>query len=299
MRMLSQHRQWLLRQAFGMIPHAVSGPMLLHDPEENTQIEVVLKDSTKVQELLLAEHRLQGRGLLAQVHDLFGRLPPDYDLTGRTIAGQFAIVSHWKRQVKEPSAEMIPVTVMIKHVDGMTINHTISIQAGTFVFEIFNKIEGMPMNHYAKIEDVDGHQWRLDDRVWRPVTFVDYQFVKNLRGYGIVSEEGHITGKALGDSCFDRLARYMLRHAVLNMPITWMPAGQCTVLVTQCAESGLHHWLVSALRGSLQGFALLGTHWILVELHAVGNALHLTCWDGLDHHHRETIFRFGEFARGI
>ena len=58
------YKMWLLRQAHGMIPKKADVPVAIRDDKENTCINIRMSNITKAKDLLQAEERLQGRGVI-------------------------------------------------------------------------------------------------------------------------------------------------------------------------------------------------------------------------------------------
>ena len=92
-----------------------------------------LQETTKVMELLAAEHRLQGEGTFRAVTDLYGRLPDEYDITHGAVHGPLVLHHREKRQRREVVTKLVSVALEVKNGDGTTTTHSKEFQAGTFV----------------------------------------------------------------------------------------------------------------------------------------------------------------------
>ena len=141
---LLQQKMWLLRQAHGLVPKKIQAPLQLKDAQEGNEIEMTLQATTTVGEMLEAETRLQGGGELRQVHDLYGKLPMEYDITHGAVAGELVVYRRLKRQKKEVEPKMVTTTVVIKQSDGSSFNHVMQVMAGTFVFEVMRSVPRTP-----------------------------------------------------------------------------------------------------------------------------------------------------------
>eukprot|EP00435_Cladocopium_sp_Y103_P070672 s642_g35.t1 len=264
---LQHHRMWLLRQAQGLVGQVPRNHLEVIDAIEGNSIQVKLTEALQVHSLLQAERRLHGEGAVRAIHDLYGRLCPDYEMAGGPVAGHFVLVSREKKQKRHREPGAIEVTVMIKPQTSMTTNYTKEYQAGVFVFELFSTIPGMPRIKHYGIMDSDERN-------------------------GIAQEPG------IGDRMLDKLALRMQRSLQAQTG-TWVPAQQLTRLVHQEDLDLLKHWLVGALHGVLRGVALLQGHWILLELRVQGNLLYVHYWDGLHHAALQQVRFFAEYAAKI
>eukprot|EP00435_Cladocopium_sp_Y103_P029701 s203_g7.t1 len=287
-KMLCMYKMWLLRQAHGMVPKYVDRPLQVLDPQEEIFIETNLQGSTKVCEFLEAERRLQGDGFIRQMVDLYGKLPLDNDITTGAVTGHFALVQKEKIQRKPHADGQIKVTLQTHQESDHPDNPSLEVNSGVFVFEILNQVATLPRLYHRQIFDSEGNEWRLDERIRHDVTFKSYF---EVCAWG---EPSQLPG--LGDRCIDRQARRMLIEMDALKGNAWIPASQCILLVTETQDPLVNHWLVAALHGVLRGCAALQGHWILLEIMAKGNALHV-CWDGLNHDHRAQIMKFAETAR--
>jgi len=293
--MLLLYKMWLLRQAHGLVPKRALAPLRLRDEEECTEIDMQLGGSTTVIDVLEAEKRLQGGGYLLSVMDLYGKLPEGYDITQGAVAGPLDLQHRPKRQKKTLELKRIMVTISLKQADGSIEEHNMEMMSGTFVFEAMRNIPGLPQVYYKQIFDNEGNEWRLDERIWQNVTFVQYHLHKEICAWGAVSP----CEKGLGNECIDKWAKRMLHEMDLFGLCTWIPALQCSLLVHYTDDVMLNHWLVAALHGTLRGCAVLHGHWVYVEVKVTGNMLQVKCWDGMDHQARKLICRFAEAARRI
>lgn len=293
--MLRLHKMWLLRQAHGMVPKRVQGGLQVQDAHDGSTINMNLSATTKVIEILEAERRLQGGGTFRALVDLYGRLPDGYDITHGAVTGELLLEHRDKRQKKVMDDKMITVEVATVRADGDSIQRKYIAKAGTFVFEILQSLPGVDHVYYRRIYDDQGHEWRLDDRIFNNVLFVQFHHHFDLCAFGpaVPGEQG------LGNECIDKWARRMLAEMQQTGASTWIPALQLSLLVQHTQDVMLNHWLVAALHGPLRGCAVLEGHWILLEMKVTGNTLTVTCWDGLDHQHRHQIWLFAEMARQI
>ena len=292
---LLQQKMWLLRQAHGLVPKKIQAPLQLKDAQEGNEIEMTLQATTTVGEMLEAETRLQGGGELRQVHDLYGKLPMEYDITHGAVAGELVVYRRLKRQKKEVEPKMVTTTVVIKQSDGSSFNHVMQVMAGTFVFEVMRSVPGLHHVYYKNIIDAEGNEWRLDERIMHEVCFVQYNLHHEVCAWGLVGS----CEKGLGNECMDKWAKKMLKEMDLHGQGTLIPSMQCSLLIQHTKDVMVNHWLVAALHGVLRGCAVLQGHWIYVEMKVSGNALHVVCWDGLDHPARNQIWVFAEEARQI
>ena len=292
---LTLYKMWLLRQAHGMVPKKAPMTLQIADGQDGTQITMNLSGTTKVAEILAAEHRLQGGGEISNISDVYGRLPHDYDITQGAVVGSLTLQHRQKRQRKILEPKQIVVMVKTKQMDGTTSMHHMEVKAGIFVFEVMSCVPGVRHVFYKGIMDDEGNEWRLDERILQPVTFVHFQIHHEVCAWG-----NHCTGeKGLGNECIDRCAKWMLREMELVGRSTWIPAIQCSLLVLHTEDAMINHWLVAALHGVLRGCAVIAGHWVYLEMNVTGNLMKVICWDGLDHQARHEILVFAEKARRI
>ena len=221
LQVLHQHRMWLLRQVHGMV--STPQPDII-DIAEQTFMSIKMNHTTRMSDLVVVQQRLHREGYTHVLEDLYGRMNPDYLINRGPISGHFVMTMQPKRQRRSREPCMIKVTVMVKPIDGMTTNYTMDVASGVFVFEIFNSIPIMPVIHYENILDSEGNKWRADDRIWRPVTFAEYDFHKDLRGSGILVDAG------TGDASLDWLGRHLVQM-MEGFNNTWIPARHLTQLV--------------------------------------------------------------------
>ena len=286
----TMYKMWLLRQAHGMCPKKVDRPLRIIDDKEGVPFEVKLKHSTKVGELLAAEERLHGEGQRRALQDLYGQLHESYDITNGAISGDLTLQQSAKKQRKIYDQKLIQVVV--QGPAGVVL-FAAQVPSGTQVFEVLHSIPKLPQVYYKEIRDEDGNFWRLDERIRSNVTFVHYRFASDLFGAGSSMH----TPCGLGNECIDREARRMLAAVGAFRDCTWIPAAQLTWMMQDPHDVMVNHWLVAALHGVLRGCAVIQHHWLLMELTAKGNMLSVTCWDGLDHCHRQQVIQFAEVAR--
>lgn len=294
-RALVLHKMWLLRQAHGMVPKKALAPLRLTDGNDGSEIAMQLGGATTVAEILSAEQRLQGGGMLWSLNDVYGKLPMNYDLSQGAVVGSVELHHRQKRQRKVLEPKQIEVIVAVKQLDGTVLQHTMHVMTGTFVFEVLQWIPGLHHLYYKGIFDDEGNEWRLDERILHKVTFVKYHLHHEVCAWGSwsVGEQG------LGNECIDRCAKRMLYEMNQNGQGTWIPAIQCSLLVLHTEDVMLNHWLVAALHGVLRGCAVLHGHWVYLELKVTGNLLQVVVWDGLDHQGRQIILQFAEKARQL
>ena len=289
------YKMWLLRQAHGMVPKKALAPLCLTDEQDGTEIMMKLGGATTVAELLAAEQRLQGSGMTWGLADVYGKLPRNYDISQGAVVGSLELQHRQKRQRKAMEIKQILVTVMVKQPDGTTAEHRMEVMAGIFVFEVMRNVPGIHHVFYKCIYDDEGNEWRLDERILRTVTFVQYHLHHEVCAWGSPS----LGEKGLGNDCIDRWAKRMLREMDQLAQSTWIPAIQFSLLILHTNDVMLNHWLVAALHGVLRGCAVLHGHWVYLEMKVIGNLLQVICWDGLDHQARHLILRFAERARQI
>ena len=292
LQVLHQHRMWLLRQVHGMVSAPQPEPIHIIDIAEQTFMSIKMNHTTRMSDLVVAQQRLHREGYTHVLEDLYGRMNPDYLINRGPISGHFVMTMQPKRQRRSREPCMIKVTVMVKPIDGMTTNYTMDVASGVFVFEIFNSIPIMPVIHYENILDSEGNKWRADDRIWRPVTFAEYDFHKDLRGSGILVDAG------TGDASLDWLGRHLVQM-MEGFNNTWIPARHLTQLVVDDTDHFLQHWLVGALHGTLRGVVALQNHWTLLEFSVVGDTLVVFHWDGLLQANREHILQFTERVKKV
>ena len=287
------HKMWLLRQAHGMVPHNPIGPILIQDNQTLAPFEVRMKHTTTAQELLEAESHLHGEGFNRSLWDLYGKLPNHYDVTCGAIAGHFTLVHPPKKQRKVYCSQIIQVTLRNVPICGHENEYVFDVPNGTYVFGVLQKLPALPRLHYKEIQDSHGNAWRLDERIRADVELTQFKLAEDVFGAGV-----QMIGTAgLGNQLIDKQALRMLVEVEALKATTWIPAAQCTFLVNEIQETYLDHWLVAALHGVLRGCAVLQGHWVFLEIKTCGNALHVICWDGLDHRHSDRVLAFAEKAR--
>lgn len=294
-RTLLLYKMWLLRQAHGMVPKKALAPLRLTDGHDGSEISLRLGGLTTVGDILAAEKRLHGGGMLWSVTDVYGKLPQDYDLSQGAVTGSLELHHRQKRQKKNIEIEPIEVSVVEKQSDGSTNIHTMTVMKGIFVFEVMQKVPGLSHIYYKGILDDEGNEWRLDERILQKVTFVQYHLHHEICAWGCLS----VGEKGLGNVCIDRWAKRMLNEMNELGHSTWVPALQCSLLVQHTEDVMLNHWLVAALHGVLRGCAALFGHWVYMEMKVTGNLLQVSVWDGLDHQGRQHMLIFAEKARQI
>ena len=287
------YKMWLLRQAHGMVPHNPNGSIFIQDNQHAVPIEVRLKHNTTANELLEAETRLHGEGFNRSLWDLYGKIPGHYGVTCGAIAGHFTLVHPPKRQRKTYDNQMIKVTLKNVPICGREDEYVFEVPTGTYIFEVLQKFPTLPRVHYKEILDNHGNAWRLDERLQADVELIRFQLAENIFAAGAQEQRG----EGLGNQLIDKQARRMLVEVDALKVSTWIPAAQCTFLVNEVHDTTMDYWLVAALHGVLRGCAVLQGHWVFIEVKTLGNALHVVCWDGLDHRHSDRILAFAEKAR--
>lgn len=208
-----------------------------------------------------AQKRLLGEGVVHSIQDLYGKVGQDYILNKGPVSGVFSVSSRNKRQRRTRETERIQVQIAIDQGTESQDVITIEVNSGTFVFEIFAEIPNMPRIHHANIKDAEGNQWRMDERVWKGVTFMDYVYWHELRGGGEVGTYG------LGNYVLDKFGTTMMD--LHDKPHDrWIQATMLTDIIVAIAREGSIHWnrIIGAMHGTLRGCFLWQDHWSLLEI---------------------------------
>ena len=273
-------KMWLLRQAHGMIPSAPVSMVAIDDQREGTRHLIRIEGECTVAQLRRAEERLQGPGHRIQVGDLLGDLPGHYRLTSGPVQGDLQLDVAEKRQRLTRVFRVLKVDVADGHND-----HSVYVSLGTFIFEVLHRL---PIDPYQMIcMDSLGETFRPDDRLWED-TSIYLAEKKPLTAMGPGSALG------LGDRQIDRQAMAMLSKYVAENEFRWLPSAKFTDLFHNMEDEDARGAILSVTRQKLGSCVALQGHWLLIVMFLDGHTLHVECWDGLDHSHRQEILCFAD-----
>ena len=269
-------KMMLLRQTHGFLPSPLARSLTIHDPEEDTQIDVVIKGKVQVKDLRAAELRLQGEGHRIIVGDTMGTLTDEYQLTSGAIQGDITMVTQTKKQRLHRNFKVIEVEMVEANGD----QRKVYCSSGTFLFEVVQRIhvdcsDTIFLNY-------DNCTIKLGDRIWDDCTI-------KLHEKGQIFAYGTSTQGGLGDRQLDRQAKRMIIVHEKEQAVRWMPTIEMTSLLHEGVTENNAQWLMEATTGRLAGCAAHGKHWTLLVIYLKEQTLYVEHWDGMNHECREDV----------